>query len=143
MAEISPAELYEIAARQAVLSPESVYPDICSLLEHHLHSVWGSAYQISTANTRVQIRALEYHEFDYRRYWELATVWFDGKPVMITQNAGREGDDHSKSFITDAVVYGEMLGYLISLAGVDNDDLIDPNVPRGDLTAFYGAEWVR
>ena len=42
------------------------------------------------SSDRVEIKFLKDWNFDFRRVWQLATVWFDGNPVMITQNAGRE-----------------------------------------------------
>jgi hypothetical protein len=93
---------------------------------------------------RVELRFYEDHNVDHRRNWVLASVWLDGRPFMIVQNAGREGDDHAKRFITDAATYVEAARYLKSLClpqetrdgptdivGVD-DDL------RG-LTEFYGS----
>jgi hypothetical protein len=87
---------------------------------------------------------LRHVQYDYRRYWELTTVWFDGQPVMIVQNAGREGDDYHERFITDPHAYADMVGYLRTLLPADlNDpsDVVDPNVERDDLLAFYSDEF--
>ena len=96
------------------------------------------------ASPRIEIRSLMDFDFDYRRIWRLSTVWFDTKPVMILQNAGREGDDHAQRFITDAELYVEMINYLISIKprkiiDVEDEDVIDPHEDMGSrLTTFYG-----
>lgn len=119
--------------------------DIYGMLRHVPEI--GERHSVSEANQelyqRVEWAILEYHSFDDRRYWRLGTVWFDGWPVMITQNAGREGDDHSERFITDRELYGAMLTYLHSLESFDSEygDFLDPSEDRDDLTAFYGASW--
>jgi len=64
------------------------------------------------AQQRVEIRYYRNHSFDGRRVWILASVWFDDAPVMVIQNAGREGDDHHAKFVTDLARYREMIGYL-------------------------------
>lgn len=92
-------------------------------------------------NERVEIRDIKDVDFDGRRIWRLSTVWFDGKPVMIVQNAGREGDDHARRFITNLPLYAEMVGYLASLQkpDIDGKDVIDPTEKRNDLDDFYNC----
>jgi hypothetical protein len=93
------------------------------------------------ASPRVDIRVLKEFYFDHRRFWRLATVWFDGKPVMIIQNAGREGDDHAERFITDADVYMEMIAHLKSItpAKMESEDkIVAPDQVNEKLTFFYG-----
>lgn len=93
-------------------------------------------------NQKVEIRYLKDFNFDSRRFWRLASVWFSGKPVMIIQNAGREGDDYSASFITDGWQYRVMIGYLATLQKHDKieDRAIDPDIDVPNLTSFYGYE---
>lgn len=94
---------------------------------------------IPEPNTRIERRILWHYDEDHRRYWELATVWFDDHPVMIVQNAGREGDDHAQRFITDPVAYIEMVSYLQTIVPLENShDVVHPDVPRDDLMGFYG-----
>lgn len=92
-------------------------------------------------NTRIQIRYIKDHCYDGRRTWTLATVWLDHNPVMIIQNAGREGDDHSRRFITDRARFIDMCVYIRSLIN-ENDpsgiEEIDPDEEMSDLTCFYG-----
>lgn len=65
--------------------------------------------------TKIEVRIIKHFNFDYRRFWRLATVWFEGSPVMVIQNAGREGDDHRERFITDPEAFKRMLSYISSL----------------------------
>lgn len=90
---------------------------------------------------RVAVKILKFVDFDGRRFWQLATVWFDDKPVMVIQNAGREGDDHARRFVTDWSQYRAMIGYLASLARYADPAIeaeVDPDEQRTDLLAFYG-----
>jgi hypothetical protein len=93
---------------------------------------------------RVQIRVIKRFDFDGRRYWQLATVWFDDKPVMIIQNAGREGDDHRARFITDPELYAQMCTHIASLIinvqQLELTDVVDINDDIDGLTEFYGNE---
>jgi hypothetical protein len=91
-------------------------------------------------NEKIEIRFYKDHCFDDRRIWRLASVWFDGNPVMIIQNAGREGDDYSRRFITDKNKYIEMIDYIKSLIRTDNEikDLVDLEQECGELVTFYG-----
>ncbi len=87
---------------------------------------------------RVEIRMLKNFCFDGRRIWRLATVWFDKQPVMVIQNAGREGDDHQERFITDVEQFSKMVGFIRSLVPPEQIDVYDPNQQIDGLTSFYG-----
>jgi hypothetical protein len=111
------------------MTPESVERGIDSLAGCYYNHLDGSGLdqfalgQITGDTSRVQIRTLKYWCFDGRRIWSLATVWFDEKPVMVIQNAGREGDDHSRRFITDFPRFCEMCAFLQSLVPVADRDV--------------------
>jgi hypothetical protein len=96
----------------------------------------------SVEQTRVKIKYLKRHNFDFRRAWELATVWFDDKPIMVIQNAGREGDDHAKRFITDKDGFVSMCEFIKSICATPvtppADDVYDPSSDLSNLTSFYG-----
>ena len=51
--------------------------------------------------TDIEIRIYKNYDFDGRRFWRLQSVYYKNNPVMITQNAGREGDDHNQRYITE------------------------------------------
>lgn len=91
--------------------------------------------------TRVTLKRHGYYREDGQRYWSLASVWLDGHPVMLVQNAGREGDDHAARFITDQERYGQLVGYLVSLQrreAYERGSFIDPDEDQPALTEFYG-----
>lgn len=93
-------------------------------------------------NTRVEIRIYKYFDFDGRRFWRLSGVFLDGLPIMITQNAGREGDDHAARFITDASAYKEMIEYIRTLLPMveveDMEDVVSADDNINGLDNFYG-----
>ena len=94
-------------------------------------------------NKKIEIKYYVDYCFDGRRTWKLASVWYDDKPVMIIQNAGREGDDHHERFITDKNLYFDIIKYLQSLIISEEieeelDDLIDEGIEIDNLTNFYG-----
>lgn len=99
---------------------------------------------LSERDKRVEIRYWKDHMYScYRRIWRLAGVYFDGKPVMIIQNAGREGDDFRARIVTDVDSYRKLIQYLGRLlyeveGDTPVDDVHDPSVDLGDkLTSFY------
>lgn len=77
---------------------------------------WRDSYfNYEEINTRITIKTHVNHDFDGRRIWAIRSVWLDGLPVMIIQNAGREGDDHRERYITSKKRFLEMLGYMETL----------------------------
>ncbi len=101
---------------------------------------WDEAADEELKNERVTVRIVKHHNYDWRRFWRLASVWLDDKPVMIIQNAGREGDDHHARFVTDSEAYREMVEYIISLfpkPQMKYVETIDANENIPGLTRFY------
>lgn len=90
----------------------------------------------------IQVRVIKDFDFDGRRFWRLATVWFENKPVMVIQNAGREGDDHEARFITDSETFSRMCRYIERLS--NKEQVVERDVYKEDqeigakLTTFYG-----
>lgn len=134
---MKPSDLY---AR----TPESINYDIGELIGfyyNHVPEIEQNNLPWEDPNKRVEFRCYKYFNFDGRRFWKLAGVYFDGKPVMITQNAGREGDDHRKRFITDFEHYHGMVRYLMSLsqpANFKNEDIVGIDQEIEGLDEFYG-----
>lgn len=134
-----------MTARQLyALAAQSVSYDLYWPLEAHRHVHEICLSEIPEgANERVSVRILEDHAFDDRRYWLLFTVWLDDTPVMICQNAGREGKDHSARYVTDPDAYAQMLAYLASLVQVESlaeqDVQLDDEAPQ--LTCFHGGQF--
>ncbi len=88
---------------------------------------------------RVEIRYYKDHSFDGERCWTLASVYFDGEPVMIYQEAGRGGRDHCLDFITDRIRYKGMVVYLCSLMPPEPEEAAyDPDEDIERLDTFYG-----
>jgi hypothetical protein len=92
-------------------------------------------------NDQIEFRIHKNFDFDGRRFWKLVSVWFDGQPVMILQNAGREGDDHVDRYITAPELYREMVSYVQSLLPVEVknvNDVVEEDEEIENLADFYG-----
>lgn len=94
-------------------------------------------------STRIEVRVYKDFNFDGRRFWRLASVWFDNTPVMILQNAGREGDDYVGRIITDDQYFTYMMRHIRSLFRYSADsefvgDVHDPDEDYPALDNFYG-----
>lgn len=96
-------------------------------------------YIDESLNEKVEIKYYVDYCFDGRRTWTLASVWYINQPVMIIQNAGREGDDCVDRFITNEKLYYKMVEYLKSLIQRKEEitDLLDENEENPSLTNFY------
>lgn len=96
-------------------------------------------------NTKVKICTIHEFYFDGRRNWCLRSIWYENHPVMIAQNAGREGDDHIKTFITDKTRYIAMIGYIEGLIKKQfnsfDHEIYDTTTDIPELTRFYGGEY--
>ncbi len=129
------------------LEPIRVSTDLDDLVgfctRSFLYELQGIEIPEKHVNKAIVIKTLAYKDFDGRRIWELRTIWFSGFPIMIIQNAGREGEDHTKRYITDVDIYHNMLEYLQHIApprvDPENDDIIDPEEDIEGLTDFYSC----
>lgn len=107
----------------------------------HIPEIQESLWGYETTNEKIVIKTIKDFDFDGRRCWTLRTVWFEGNPVMILQNAGREGDDHRERYITNITLYEQMLSYMKSLIGTESlsdDCCIDEYKDYDFLDTFYG-----
>lgn len=143
---MTPAALYE-------RTPESIDHAVGNLIGfyfNHIPELEGDTLPYEDPNNRVQLRYYKNFDFDGRRFWRLASVWYETnncfwRPFMIIQNAGREGDDHRKRFVTNREVYESAARYLKTIVmfpeRYDSDkDVVDPLVDIPKLTDFYGNE---
>lgn len=135
---MKPQELYK-------REPESVESDINYLFGHYynfLPEIENFYGWIEPENIKdIEVKIYKDFDFDGRRFWKLASVWYKGKPVMITRNAGREGDDHATRFVTDEELYKLMVKYIKTLLPVEFtevEDVVDPNEDIKELETFYG-----
>jgi hypothetical protein len=87
---------------------------------------------------RFELRFYRRHNYDGRRVWWLYALWFDGKPVMILQNAGREGDDHYRRIVTDASRLGLAVSLLRAHLAMPEIEVVDPTKDVDGLCEFYG-----
>lgn len=104
---------------------------------------WGIPSELSFPC--IEVRILKDFDFDARRFWRLATVWFEGGSVMVIQNAGREGDDHAKRFITNSDAFNKMCRYIETIVNSSEEDVLTDVYNEEDdfgdiLTTFYGNE---
>ena len=128
---MKPSELYE-------MDPIRETKDIESLEGH----VEVNMMDIDDEkNERVSLRYYADPYIDGYRIWQLFSVWFDDRPVMICQRAGRSGRDHGDTFVTDNQAFREMNEYLFSIREdyVDEEDIYDPDQDIENLTDFYGS----
>ncbi|QST02148.1 hypothetical protein IMZ31_22105 (plasmid) [Pontibacillus sp. ALD_SL1] len=109
------------------------YDHLPEIEEDHL-------FGLENKNEKVMIKVYVDYSFDGRRSWKLASVWFDEQPVMVVQNAGREGDDHSARFITSKELFSKMVEYIESLSEEEETcvgDLYNEDEDVEGLDAFY------
>ena len=145
------------------MTPEELYGMTPELVDHDLDILkWDGSHHnhvpelqfeeklpFTDPNKRISIKYYKKFQFDQRRYWALASVWFkhswlEDSPFMIIQNAGREGDDHSERFITHMGIYELAIAYLRSICTISFDESTKRIVSALDdipnLTKFYGDE---
>lgn len=92
-------------------------------------------------NGRVEARYYADHSFDGERCWSLYSLWFDDKPFMVCQEAGRGGRDHRDCFITDLDTCRAAEEYLRTLGRAgDGRQAVSPDEDAPALTSFYGCE---
>ena len=136
---MKPAELYQ---REPIRSDS----DLTVLFGCHFDHMpeAGAEYWriegVEMKSERLEIRYYKDHHYDGRRIWRLASVWFDGEPFMVIQNAGREGDDHAARFITNVEQYKQAVIYVKSLlppAFGKVSDIVSADDDIPDLTEFY------
>lgn len=90
------------------------------------------------AHARLQLKVLGISHGNGNRYALLATIWYNGCPVMIVQEGERSGAEHAKRWITDVNEYQAMCAYIRSQLQVDFTP-VDDDVADGS-TMFYTEE---
>lgn len=89
--------------------------------------------------TLFETRTLVSHNYDGRRTWELKTVWFEGIPVMVVNNSGRDNDEYHGRWITNPEQYYHMVQWLNTFA--ENPDVtgyVSLHTVIPSMTEFYG-----
>jgi hypothetical protein len=131
---MKPKDLY-------ALTPVLVERDIYPLNDFvHAMSYGDFAEDFEDKNERIELRYYARHMYDDRRCWTLFSVWFDGKPVMICQKAGREGGDYQHHFVTDIDAYRAMEEYILSAVVRDPElnPTLEPDEDNENVDSFYG-----
>lgn len=133
------------------MTPNQLYQRIPEKSNHDLDALKGFYFdhvpevngtlRPTDPTGKVEIRYYKDFNFDHRRFWRLASVWFGPHPVMVIQNAGREGDDWSGRYITDKEKYLWLIEHLNTLlicedfASATKIVEADNDIPT--LTDFY------
>ena len=86
---------------------------------------------------RMETRTLVDFDYDGRRGWTLQTVWFDGKPVMVVNSSGRDGDEYHERWITDAPLFGKLVTFLRSFAPEAKEEQVKASAKIAAMTEFY------
>ncbi len=122
------------------------------LRERWFPEVPNLAYDITTevletlqAEGRLRVVELAAPYIDGNRVAELRTLWFDGAPFAVVQDAGRGGDDHRRRWVTDAKAYAAALQYLLQhlVLNARTEDLVNPEAPfyPEEVLNFYGHDF--
>lgn len=138
---MKPSELYEMQPQEIDVGVSYLF----GCYFNHIEEIGDciSELQYGTDHSifdDIEVKIIKKFNFDGRRYWMLAAVWFDGNPIMVIQNAGREGDDHHARFITDPENYKKMLSYIKSMIPWKDVEIphCDPDQDIVGLDSFYG-----
>lgn len=119
------------------LKPESTNFNLYDILQHI-----REYFDCDLENTKIETKVVRRINLDRRRYWQLASVWFEGKPFGVIQNSGREGRDHVNAFWTDAEVYSHAIQYLRELTPPSDTLEITSVTFDGDaLLSFHGFSY--
>lgn len=131
---MKPRDLY---ALPSIHVSNDFYP-----LEQHLPSVDFYRFKKSIdSSQRLRLCYYADHCYDGERNYTMFSVFFDGKPCMVCQNAGRGGRDHSEEFITDKEVYLSLVSFLVSLYEKDDEMCVfNPDEDIENLTYFYSRD---
>lgn len=94
-------------------------------------------------STRLEIRYYADECFDGERGWSMFSLYFDGKPFMLCQEAGRGNQDFTNQHISDRATYDEFVAYLHSLYAPDpkqDEDIVGLDEDLPCLTEFYNHQ---
>lgn len=131
----SPAELYN-------LRPSLTDTCATHVIEMHIPEVdrFRLDHSAIEDGKLFETRMLVSHSFDGRRTWELATVWFDGRPVMVVNSSGRDGDEYHERWITDGEQYGKLVTWLNTFTEHGEvTGYVKPDTVIPAMTEFYGS----
>lgn len=120
---------------------EKWFPDVGDLQ----YSIDYEKLQEIDADARLLFKELAYEQYEGSRFAALYTIWFDNKPFMYIQEAGRSGRDHFVRGIVDAATYQDATNYLRSKIAtlVPDDEVYDLEmlVYPEQVFHFYGQDF--
>lgn len=91
---------------------------------------------------RVEVRYYVYHCSDGNRGWYLKGLFFDNRPVLLYQSAGRGGRDFSRCFMISYQAFLDLQSYVQGLREPREEHREVPlDEERDDLTSFYGQSF--
>lgn len=149
----TPKEIFDLPAIRETHSINSLkgcyYSHIPEIDDQIWYAVVGGGFlgdfeggDRCAAPDRITIKEHGFYTYDGCRIWRVSTVWLDGKPVMITRNAGREGDDFYDRFIVDDALYRELIAEIFRHAQFEGDieksDRVSMDEDIGPVFQFYG-----
>lgn len=138
-------ELYNLPYKALSLTDWVLRDDWFPELSASLTCFNSEVLEVLQAEARLQVRELVNVYGDGYRVTEMHTLWFDGEPVFIVQNAGRGGSDHRKRWVTDSARYWALLAYLFSKCCTSDEafDSVDPStqVYEEEVFCFYGQDF--
>jgi len=130
---MKPSELYK-------LKEIGVETDIYSLRKC-LDGLDDLSYEGVESIEGLEQRIHGFHSFDGERSWELSSIWYKDRPFMVLQEAGRGGDDHVETFLTDKEVLKELKLKIAELLDQHKKTIsFSPDEDIEDLDCFYGHE---
>lgn len=136
----SPQELYALKPVRAV-SGSMLHHFIAVHLQGELDNYdldWDKLQ--AEQPPRLEVRYLADACPDGRRTWTLGTAWFDGKPFMVANSSGRDGDEYYNRWITDAGRFRSMVEYLSTFVPHPAaTDIVGPDKVIPGMTEFYSA----
>jgi len=104
-------ELYNLPYKALSLTDWVLRDDWFPELSASLTCFNSEVLEVLQAEARLQVRELVNVYGDGYRVTEMHTLWFDGEPVFIVQNAGRGGVGPSQAM-------GDRLGPLLGAVGL-------------------------
>ncbi len=138
-------EVYALPAQPVDLTQYVLREEWIPELQGSLDLYNGELLEELQTEQRLQLKCLVDDYIDGHRVVQMHTLWFDGHPLCIVQNAGRSGRDHSRRWVTDPRQYLQMLAYLVSKIKVEanDNDLADPEevVYEEEVFCFYGSDF--
>lgn len=121
------------------LTPLRISRDLNDIGEIHIPEASVGYLRDSAISARVEIRHLVDEMYDSSRGAWMDSIWFEGKPVMITQTAGRGGNDFNKRVITNESLFWKLIQHIRTFAELDQNylEVVDTHEDDPDLDYLY------